>query len=177
MADAPERYALHHEDETHLETNPHLSRVWHRRGEQATLPAVGSNRRLTNFGSVDLFGRGRVEVLCPDQTSASFLLYLQALDERHAATAREVDRALEGLLASNKRALWLFSNYEPLYDELVRSGWADRLAGSPNMTFAHIAVRDHTMRPSWCQRQVHAALDRVVQLELERTAAPAVPSR
>ena len=94
-----------------------------------------------------------------------------------AATAREVDRALEGLLASNKRALWLFSNYEPLYDELVRSGWADRLAGSPNMTFAHIAVRDHTMRPSWCQRQVHAALDRVVQLELERTEAPTVPSR
>jgi hypothetical protein len=35
---------------------------------------VGSNRRLTDFGSVEVFGRGRVEVLCPDQPSASFLL-------------------------------------------------------------------------------------------------------
>ncbi len=27
-------YELHYEDETHLETNPYLGRVWHRRGEQ-----------------------------------------------------------------------------------------------------------------------------------------------
>ena len=31
----PEHYELHHEDETHLETNPTLYRVWHRRGQQA----------------------------------------------------------------------------------------------------------------------------------------------
>ena len=28
----PERYELHFEDETHLDTNPYLSRVWHRIG-------------------------------------------------------------------------------------------------------------------------------------------------
>jgi predicted alpha/beta-hydrolase family hydrolase/alpha/beta superfamily hydrolase len=94
-----------------------------------------------------------------------------------AATGQELDRALNGLLASNKRALWIFSDHEPLYDELVRSGWEGRLAGSPHITFAHIAVRDHTMRPSWCQRQVHAALDRAVELELEQNPAPTVPSR
>jgi len=93
-----------------------------------------------------------------------------------AATAREVDQALDGLLASNKRALWLFSDHEPLYDELVRSGWEGRLAASPSITFAHIHVRDHTMRPSWYQRQVHAALDRAVELELEPTPVPTVTS-
>ncbi len=95
VAAAPGRYELHHEDETHLETNPHLSRVWHRRGRQARVPAVGTNRRLTCFGSVETLGRGRVEVLCAGQTSACFLLYLQALDRRHEETGREVFLALD----------------------------------------------------------------------------------
>jgi hypothetical protein len=94
-----------------------------------------------------------------------------------AAAEGQVDHALERLLASGTRAVWLFTNHEPLYGELVRSGWKERLAGSPNMTFAHIDVRDHTMRPGPCQRELHAALDRAVELELERAAAPALPSR
>jgi transposase len=95
VAAAPERYELHHQDETHLETNPYLSRVWHRRGKQATMPAVGSNRRLTTFGSVEVLGRGRVEVLCADQTSASFVHYLEALDVRHAQTERDIILVLD----------------------------------------------------------------------------------
>jgi transposase len=95
VADAPGRYELHHEDETHLETNPYLSRVWHRRGQQATVPAVGTNRRLPCFGSVETRGRGRVEVLCAEQTSACFRLYLQALDQRHAETGKEVFLVLD----------------------------------------------------------------------------------
>ena len=59
MAAAPERYELHYEDETHLETNPSLGRVWHRIGTQPTLPAAGTNRRLTVFGSMEACGRGR----------------------------------------------------------------------------------------------------------------------
>jgi transposase len=86
---------LHHEDETHLETNPHLARVWHRRGTQATIPAVGSNRRLTTFGSVEVFGRGRVEVLGADQTSASFLQYLAVLEARQRETGREIFLVLD----------------------------------------------------------------------------------
>jgi hypothetical protein len=95
VAAEPEKYELHHQDETHLETNPHLTRVWHRRGAQAQVPAVGTNRRLTCFGSVEVFGRGRVAVLCAEQTSACFRLYLEALDRRHAATKREVYLVLD----------------------------------------------------------------------------------
>ena len=97
MAAEPDRYELHHEDETHLETNPYLGRVWHRVGVQPTVPAAGTNRRLTDFGSVEIFGRGRVEVLCASQDSAAFrlYLYLEALDARHEATGREVFLVLD----------------------------------------------------------------------------------
>ena len=95
MAAEPDRYELHAEDETHAETNPYLTRVWHRRGVQPTLPAAGTNRRLTVFGSVEVFGRGRVEVLTASQDSAAFTRYLAALDARHAATGREIFLALD----------------------------------------------------------------------------------
>ncbi len=95
MAAAPGRYELHHQDETHLETNPYLGRVWHRRGEQPTLPGVGTNRRVTTFGSVEILGRGRVEVVCAGQDSACIERYLQALEARHVATGREVFLVLD----------------------------------------------------------------------------------
>jgi hypothetical protein len=91
----PERYELHFEDETHLETNPYLSRVWHRSGQQPTLPAVGTNRRLTVFGSVEAHGRGRIELLTVQQDSTGFARYLAALDARHAATGRAVILVLD----------------------------------------------------------------------------------
>jgi len=78
-----------------VETNPYLTRVWHRRGEQPTLPAAGTNRRLTVFGSVEVFGRGRVEVVGAGQDSASFGRYLAALDARHTATGKEIFLALD----------------------------------------------------------------------------------
>lgn len=116
MAADPERYELHYEDETHVETNPYLARVWHRVGQQPTLPAAGTNRRLTVFGSVEALGRGRVEVLQARQDSAGFARYLAALDARHAATGRDmilvldngpchVSKATRTALAA--RAAWL----------------------------------------------------------------------
>jgi len=78
-----------------VETNPYLTRVWHRRGKQATVPAAGTNRRLTVFGSVEVFGRGRIEVVCAGQDSACFGRYLAALDTRHAATGKEVFLAID----------------------------------------------------------------------------------
>lgn len=95
MAAAPDRYELHHEDETHVETNPYLTRVWHRRGQQPTVPAAGTNRRLTVFGSVEVFGRGRVEVVCAGQNSACFELYLEALEARPEATGKEIFLVLD----------------------------------------------------------------------------------
>jgi hypothetical protein len=86
---------LHSEDETHVETNPHLGRVWHRVGEQPTLPAAGTNRRLTVFGSVEALGRGRIEVLQARQDSAGFARYLAALEARHNATGRDVILVLD----------------------------------------------------------------------------------
>ena len=74
MRAAAEAYELHYQDETHLETNPTLTRVWHKIGTQPTVPAAGAHRRLTCFGSVEAFGRGRVEVLGAAQDSAAFLL-------------------------------------------------------------------------------------------------------
>lgn len=90
MRAAPDQYELHFEDETHLDTNPYLGRVWHRVGQQPVLPAAGTNRRLTVFGSVEALGRGRVEVLGARADSAGFGRYLVALDARHAATGRQV---------------------------------------------------------------------------------------
>jgi transposase len=109
-------FEFHYQDETHLETNPYLTRVWHKIGVQPTVPAAGTNRRLTCFGSVDAFGRGRVEVLCARQDSAAFLLYLAALDERHVATGRTIFLVLDNgpchtsktsRAALRERAAWL----------------------------------------------------------------------
>ena len=92
---APERYELHYQDETHLETNPHLTRVWHRRGTQATLPGVGINRRLTVFGSVEALGRGRIELVRAAQDSAGFVRYLELLEGRHQTLQREMYLVLD----------------------------------------------------------------------------------
>ena len=116
MAAEPGRYELHYEDETHVETNPYLSRIWHRRGRQPTVPAAGANRRLTVFGSVEAFGRGRVELLTAAQDSGAFARYLAALDARHAETGREIFLALDNgpchtskasTAALAERAAWL----------------------------------------------------------------------
>jgi transposase len=116
VSEQPDRYEFHHEDETHLETNPTLHRVWHRKGTQPTIPAVGMNRRVSDFGSVEIFGRGRVEVVCATQDSAAFQLYLDALDRRHQETDREIFLALDNgpchtSMASHRaldaRSVWL----------------------------------------------------------------------
>jgi transposase len=91
----PERYELHYQDETHLDTNPYLSRAWHRVGAQPTVPAAGTNRRLTVFGSVEALGRSRIEVLQVRQDSAGFARYLAALDARHDATGRRIILVLD----------------------------------------------------------------------------------
>ena len=96
MADDLAGRELHYQDETHLETNPYLCRVWHRKGQQPTLPAAGTNRRVTAFGSVEAFGRGRVGVVCATQDSAGFQLYLDALGARQRASPQAAPLPVSG---------------------------------------------------------------------------------
>jgi hypothetical protein len=104
VAAAPEEWELHHQDETHVETNPVLGRVWHRIGAQPTVPAAGTNRRLTVFGSTEVLGRGRVEVICAGQDSACFERYLAALEARHRATGRRIVLVLDNGPAHRSQA-------------------------------------------------------------------------
>ena len=126
MAADPARYEVHFEDETHVETNPCLGRVWHRVGQQPSVPAAGTNRRLTVFGSVEATGQGRVEVIGARADSAGFGRYLAALDVRHEATQRQVILVMDnGSCHTSKistqaladRAAWLevifLSRYSP----------------------------------------------------------------
>ncbi len=90
MAEQAERYELHYQDETHVETNPYLAKQRHRIGVQQRIASVGVNRRVTVCGSVEDGGRGRVAVVCGGQDSVCVGQYLAALDQRHEATEREV---------------------------------------------------------------------------------------
>jgi transposase len=104
VARTPEGFELHYEDEIHLETNPYLTQVWHRRGIQPTVPAVGMNRRVTFFGSVEALGRGRVEVVRAGQNSACFSHFLDALDARHLALGVEIYLVLDNGPCHTSRA-------------------------------------------------------------------------
>jgi transposase len=99
----PERYELHFQDETHLETNPHLARTWHRKGKQPTLPGVGTTRRVTVFGSVEALGRARVELVRAAQDTAGFIRYLELLEAHHQAVQREIYLVLDNGSAHTSR--------------------------------------------------------------------------
>lgn len=116
-----------------METNPYICKVWHRRGVQPTLPAAGTNRRVTVFGSVAARGRGRVAVICAGQDSACFVLYLEALERRHVAMGTEVYLVLDNgpahtskasLTALADRATWLhviwLARYSPELNPIER---------------------------------------------------------
>jgi hypothetical protein len=95
---------------------------------------------------------------------------------RSSADGSETDRVLGALRDSGRRVLILFSEREPLFDELVRSGWRARLERSPAISFEHIAVNDHTLRPGWAQDQAQAALDRFLAGELGASRADPISS-
>ena len=111
-----ERHELHYQDETHLETNPHRCRTWHRKGHQPTLPGVGTKRRVTVFGSVDVLRRARVELVRAAQDTAGFVRYLELLEAHHETVGREIYLVLdnasvhtrqESLQALAARRSWL----------------------------------------------------------------------
>jgi alpha-beta hydrolase superfamily lysophospholipase len=89
---------------------------------------------------------------------------------------REMDDVLDQVRAAGKRLTLVFSNHEPLHHELIESGRWARLEQWENVTLEYIAVRDHTLRPNWAQREAHAVLDRALARELQiHREAPATP--
>jgi hypothetical protein len=73
------------------------------------VPAAGTNRRLTVFGSVEALGRSQIDVLQVRQDAAGFARYLAAVDARHDATGRQIILVLDNgpchTSASTRRAL------------------------------------------------------------------------
>jgi pimeloyl-ACP methyl ester carboxylesterase len=105
------------------------------------------------------------------------LLRLRARLTGTPTDAHEIDDVLTRLGASGKLAMMMFSDDEPLHEELVRSGRMAWLEQMSNVTVEHINVRDHTLRPNSAQREAHQALDRAIDRELAitRVPAPAAP--
>jgi hypothetical protein len=79
-----------------------------------------------------------------------------------------VEPALDRLRSRNTGVMLLFSDGEPLAEELSDSGYLSRLELWPNVTLERVAGYAHPLRPLIAQRQAHQALDRALARELER---------
>lgn len=133
--------------------------MWHRKGRQPTVPAAGTNRRVTVFGSVEARGRGRVEVVCAGQDSACFRAYLEALDARHAATGREVYLVLDnGPAHTSKASAAALAERE----EWLHVVWLARY--SP-----HLNPKEREWR--WLKRDVRGHLARTLRGFVDEVAA------
>lgn len=78
----------------------------------------------------------------------------------------EVAAALERVRTAGKQMLFLFSDNEPLRDELRSSGALAHLEQLECVSFEYVPVRDHTLRPVYAQQLAHSALDRSLLREL-----------
>ncbi|MFI5037852.1 MAG: hypothetical protein ACHP93_05180 [Solirubrobacterales bacterium] len=83
----------------------------------------------------------------------------------------ELDLALDQLRSLDKRLRFVFSEEEPLYEELERQGRLSRGERWPNLELDLLPGRDHTLRPANSQRRAHDVLDRALEQELARTHA------
>jgi dienelactone hydrolase len=90
---------------------------------------------------------------------------------------QEMLAGITNLSATGSRLLWVFSDGEPLYDELTRSGFLDALAAGGAVSVERIHVRDHTLRPGWAQREAHRALDAALTAALAGDPAGSKPLR
>lgn len=88
-------------------------------------------------------------------------------DDTVALSVR-VDIVLGRLEASGKPVAIVFSDHEPLEEELAQSGWLTQMEQWPHVLIQRIAVRDHTLRPLWGQQQALTAFD----IALERVLEP-----
>jgi alpha-beta hydrolase superfamily lysophospholipase len=80
----------------------------------------------------------------------------------------QLDLVLDLLRDGGKQLVFLFSEKEPLYEELERQGRLPRNERWPNVKLELIPGRDHTLRPHYSQERAHEALDRALDRELAR---------
>jgi hypothetical protein len=86
---------------------------------------------------------------------------------RGERSSDRVDAALDRLSSMGTHVLLLFSDREPLYEELRDSGHLSRLDRWPNLTLEQVTGYDHPLRPLIAQRQAHEALDRALARDLD----------
>ncbi len=84
-----------------------------------------------------------------------------------------VVRALDTLRAQDTRALMMFSDGQPLPEQLSRQGYLGELGRWPNLTLEWLRSPENLFRSFPLQRQVHGSLDRALDVLLARALAPA----
>jgi alpha-beta hydrolase superfamily lysophospholipase len=104
--------------------------------------------------------------------SAPRSLARRAMDRlQRVGNADQLDLLLDLLRDNGKQLLFMFSEEEPLHEELVRQGRLPRNERWPNIKLELIPGRDHTLRPLYSQERAHEALDRALDRELTRGLA------
>lgn len=93
------------------------------------------------------------------------------------AEGERINRALDQLRDQQTEALLLFSQGEPLYDQLLRQRQLERLDSWPNLIVDQIPSADHMFRALWLQRYVHDSVDRALERSLARSAASQIQGR
>jgi dienelactone hydrolase len=79
----------------------------------------------------------------------------------------ELDALLARVRDSGSAVTLVFTAREPLDEELTRFRQLERMAAWPSFTLSRVAVRDHTLRPIWAQRQTLSILDRAMSDRFE----------
>jgi pimeloyl-ACP methyl ester carboxylesterase len=95
-------------------------------------------------------------------------LALAGIERRRQSRRHEFDRALDQLRDSHKHIMLVFSEGEPLFEELKRDGRLDSMDRWPNLTIEVLPGRDHILQALRSQRDAHLALDCALERELER---------
>ncbi|MDX6701902.1 MAG: hypothetical protein QOF26_2128 [Baekduia sp.] len=90
-----------------------------------------------------------------------------------ASAGDAVDQSLADLSARGVRTVLAFTGEEPVYEEFVRAGRLERLAGLPAVEVVRFGTdgEAHTLQPPEIQAEAHALVDRVVAELLEGPVA------
>jgi alpha-beta hydrolase superfamily lysophospholipase len=119
--------------------------------------------RMVLSGDVQRSRVGNVIREAPRSLLRRALARVQALGD-----SDQVDLVFDLLRDGGKQLMFMFSEKEPLHEELERQGRLPRNERWPNIKLELIPGRDHTLRPHYSQERAHEALDRALDRELAR---------